>query len=162
MLYFYSKLPDSLKDKYARKITTAFNALVQESVLIEPFVKEMVKDIDKSDVLYPNIINSPFIGYIPPEKLSKGVKALTVLYKNKWNLVLPTHLFGDNCSKWIVEIAKTQDVHLVVTSYLRLDFNVLNDINVCIDDTLYTKDSDSRDFMATYICVSANLLCGDD
>ena len=69
MLYFYSKLPDNLKDKYARKITTAFNALVQESVLIEPFVKEMVRDIDKSDVLYPNIINSPFIGYIPPEKL---------------------------------------------------------------------------------------------
>ena len=38
--------------------------------------KKMIKDVDDSDVLSGECINSPVLGQIPPERLSGGVKTL--------------------------------------------------------------------------------------
>ena len=38
--------------------------------------KKMIKDIDDSEVLSGECINSPVLGQIPPERLSGGVKTL--------------------------------------------------------------------------------------
>ena len=41
--------------------------------------KKIVKDIDNSDVLSGECINSPVLGQIPPERLSGGVKTLLLM-----------------------------------------------------------------------------------
>ena len=41
--------------------------------------KKMIKDIDDSEVLSGECINSPVLGQIPPERLSGGVKTLFLL-----------------------------------------------------------------------------------
>ncbi len=50
----------------------------EDSWIVDPFVKEMIWDVDKSTVLDSGVIDSPVLGKIPPTGLSGG----------------------DNCAKW--------------------------------------------------------------
>ncbi len=71
--------------------------------------KNMIKDVDNSDVLSGECINSPVLGQIPPERLSGGVKTL-LLMLNESDKIFNASTCGDNCAKWILEIAKQKDL----------------------------------------------------
>lgn len=71
--------------------------------------KKMIKDVDDSDVVSGECINSPVLGQIPPERLSGGVKTL-LLILNEPDRVFNASTCGNNCAKWILEIGKVQDV----------------------------------------------------
>lgn len=71
--------------------------------------KEMIKDIDDSDVLSGECINSSVLGQIPPERLSGGVKTL-LLMLNEPDKIFNASTCGDNCAKWILEIGKLKDL----------------------------------------------------
>ena len=71
--------------------------------------KKIVKDIDNSDVLSGECINSPVLGQIPPERLSGGVKNL-LLMLNEPDKIFNATTCGDNCAKWILEIRKQKDL----------------------------------------------------
>lgn len=75
----------------------------------DAFVQEMVMSVDGSKVLSANAIESPVLGVIAPERLSGGVKALILMYKEP-NLIINASACGDNCAKWILEIGKKQDI----------------------------------------------------
>ena len=80
----------------------------EDAWITDPFVKEMIKDVDKSEVLYSGVIDSPFLGKIPPEKLSGGVKTL-ILVKYEKDVVFNASTCGDNCAKWLLKIAEKED-----------------------------------------------------
>ena len=44
----------------------------EDSWIVDPFVKEMIQDVDKSTVLDSGVIDSPVLGKIPPTGLSGG------------------------------------------------------------------------------------------
>ena len=69
----------------------------------------MVMSVDGSKVLSANAIESPVLGVIAPERLSGGVKALILMYKEP-NLIINASACGDNWAKWILEIGKKQDI----------------------------------------------------
>ena len=69
----------------------------------------MIKDVDNSDVLSGECINSPVLGQIPPERLSGGVKTL-LLMLNEPDKIFNASTCGDNCAKWILEIGKLKDL----------------------------------------------------
>ena len=71
--------------------------------------KKMIKDVDDSDVLSGECINSPVLGQIPPERLSGGVKTL-LLVLNEPDKIFNASTCGDNCAKWILEIGKQKDL----------------------------------------------------
>lgn len=71
--------------------------------------KRMIKDVDDSEVLSSECINSPVLGQIPPERLSGGVKTL-LLILNEPDKIFNASTCGDNCAKWILEIGKLKDV----------------------------------------------------
>ena len=71
--------------------------------------KKMIKDVDDSDVLSGECINSPVLGQIPPERLSEGVTTL-LLILNEPDRVFNASTCGDNCAKWLLEIGKQKDV----------------------------------------------------
>ena len=71
--------------------------------------KEIVRDVDHSDVLSGECIQSPVLGQIPPERLSGGVKTL-LLMLNEPDKIFNASTCGDNCAKWILEIGKRQDI----------------------------------------------------
>ena len=69
----------------------------------------MIKDIDKSDVVGPSLIESPVLGAISPLQLSGGVKTL-LLIANDRKHIFNASTCGDNCAKWLLEIAKDRKV----------------------------------------------------
>ena len=69
----------------------------------------MIKDVDNSDVLSGECINSPVLGQILPERLSGGVKTL-LLMLNEPDKIFNASTCGDNCAKWILEIGKLKDL----------------------------------------------------
>ena len=81
--------------------------------------KKMIKDIDDSEVLSGECINSPVLGQIPPERLSGGVKTL-LLILNEPDRIFNASTCGDNCAKWILDMAK--DRKLVINLYHVMDF----------------------------------------
>ncbi len=103
---YYGDLED---EKYIFDPDTFFNNTYEDEWMSDPLTVEMVRDVDKSEVVGPHLIESPFLGPIPAEKLSGGVKTL-ILANND-----PEHIFnasacGDNCAKWFIEIGKRKDI----------------------------------------------------
>ena len=81
----------------------------EDSWIVDPFVKEMIQDVDKSTVLDSGVIDSPVLGKIPPTGLSGGVKTL-ILFKFNKDKIFNASTCGDNCAKWLLEIGKQKDV----------------------------------------------------
>lgn len=110
---------DLVDENYIFNPDSFFNNTYEDAWMADPFTVEMVKDIDGSVVVGPRLIDSPFLGPIPTERLSGGVKALILmLFDNR-------HIFnasacGNNCAPWILKIGHKKDL-LIRLGYL-MDF----------------------------------------
>lgn len=91
--------------------------------------KEMIKDIDKSEVASSECIVSPVLGQIPPERLSGGVKTL-LLILNEPDKIFNASTCGDNCAKWILEIGKRIDVTINLRHMMSFGKDTQFDIEV--------------------------------
>jgi len=75
---------------------------------VDPFVKEMILDIDNSVVIDSGVIDSPILGKIPPTGLSGGVKTL-ILVKFHRDKVFNASTCGDNCARWLLKIGEEEE-----------------------------------------------------
>lgn len=80
----------------------------EDNWIVDPFVKEMIRDVDQSMVLDSGVIDSPVLGKIPPVGLSGGIKTL-ILVKFEKDKIFNASTCGDNCAKWLLRIAETED-----------------------------------------------------
>ena len=80
----------------------------EDAWITDPLVVEMIRDVDKSEVLSNGIIDSPVLGKIPPTGLSGGVKTLILVLHEK-DKVFNASTCGDNCAKWLLKIAENED-----------------------------------------------------
>ena len=67
------------------------------------------KKVDDSEILDAQAIRSPVLGVIPPTALSGGAKTL-ILIKNCPDKVFNASTCGDNCAKFILELAQGNDI----------------------------------------------------
>lgn len=86
-----------------------FKNTYSDDWISEPFAKQIIEDIDKSHVISGNLIESPYLGKIPPTSLSGGVKTL-LLIKNEPKKVFNASTCGDNCAKWLLHLAEKEDI----------------------------------------------------
>lgn len=91
--------------------------------------KKMIKDIDDSDVLSGECINSPVLGMIPPERLSGGVKTL-LLMLNEPDKIFNASTCGDNCAKWILEIGKQKNLTINLRHLMSFGKDTEFEINI--------------------------------
>lgn len=87
--------------------------------LTDPLSVQMIRDVDQSDVVGPNLIQSPFLGPIPPERLSGGVKTL-IMIEHDGDHLYNASACGDNCARWLLEIGERKD-RLIRLGYV-MDF----------------------------------------
>ena len=80
----------------------------EDEWILDPLVKEMILDVDKSRVIDSGIIESPVLGKIPPLSLSGGVKTL-ILVLFEPGKIFNASTCGDNCAKWLLKIAENED-----------------------------------------------------
>ena len=86
-----------------------FKNTYQPRWITKPLSVEMIRDVDRSEVVSNSLIQSPYLGAISPLQLSGGVKTLMLIDNDR------THVFnastcGDNCAKWILRIAEGRKV----------------------------------------------------
>ncbi len=85
-----------------------FKNRYKDEWITDDFARKVIMDIDHSEVIDANSINSPILGNISPLQLSGGVKAL-ILMKNFPGKVFNASNCGDNCAKWILSLGEEQD-----------------------------------------------------
>lgn len=88
---------------------TFFNNTYEDEWITDKLSIKMIKDVDKSEVIGPHLIESPVLGPISQKELSGGVKTL-MLINNDLNHIFNASACGDNCAKWLLEIGKVKDV----------------------------------------------------
>lgn len=68
-----------------------------------------IQAVDRSEVIGPHLIDSPFLGPISQRELSGGVKTL-ILINNDDGHIFNASACGDNCAEWLLKIGKIKDV----------------------------------------------------
>lgn len=104
-------------EKFVRNVDVYFNNRYEDEWFNDAYVKQMVRDVDRTDVIGPNLCVSDVLGPIPPTKLSGGVKNLILALKT--DLVLYGSACGDNCAKWLVDIGSKKDVVIYLAHPMR-------------------------------------------
>lgn len=99
---FYGDMPDAVYNP-----VIYFKNTYTDDWIMDDLSREMIRDVDRSVVIGPRVIDSPVLGGISPVELSGGVKTLIAMYK------VPEKIFnasacGDNCARWIPEIGRRQ------------------------------------------------------
>lgn len=108
--------------RYARsdlQHSDIFQNSYRSSWITDPYAVSIIKDVDRSDVVSENVIESPVLGSISPLQLSGGVKTLLLMRFDR-KQIFNASTCGDNCAKWILDMAK--DRKLVVNLYHVMDF----------------------------------------
>ena len=131
---YYGKMPEAIYNP-----ALFFKNSYSDDWITDELSKEMIRDVDKSEVIGPRIIDSPVLGGITPRELSGGVKTLICIYKRP-DRVFNASACGDNCAKWLLEIGKRQDVtinlrHLMDFGEKEFTIKVLN-----TDQTVHNMD----------------------
>ena len=107
-----------------------FKNTYDDTWIMDELSKEMIKDVDRSTVIGPRIIDSPVLGGITPRELSGGVKTLILVHK------VPDKIFnasacGDNCAKWLLRMGEERDItinlrHLMDFGTGKFTIHILN------------------------------------
>ena len=97
----------------------------EDDWITDSFVKEMIKDVDQSIVLDSGVIDSSILGKIPPTELSGGVKTL-ILVKFEKDKIFNASTCGDNCAKWLLKIAETEDRTVNLRHLMRFEAEPFN------------------------------------
>lgn len=123
---FFGEMPSAI---YNTEVF--FKNTYEDQWLLDDFAKRVIKGVDASDVIDSQLIKSPVLGMIPPTDLSGGTKTL-LLIKNCPEKVFNASTCGDNCAKYILELAKEKDVtinlrHIMNFGKVKFTAEILND-----------------------------------
>lgn len=97
-----------------------FDNVYEDEWIEDPFVKEMIQDVDSSTVISAHIIESPILGPITPKELSGGVKVLILMLKDD-SFVYNLTNCGNNCAKWVLKIAEHKDLTVYLQHMIRFE-----------------------------------------
>lgn len=89
---------------------TYFDNRYEDEWIVADLAREMIEDIDHSIVISSYLIQSPVLGPISTRELSGGVKTLILMAFDQSDKVFNASACGNNCAKWILEIAKRKDL----------------------------------------------------
>ena len=101
---YYGDMPEAIYNP-----ALYFKNTMQDDWITDPLSREMISDVDRSDVVSAHIIESPVLGAITPRELSGGVKTL-ILISQISDKVFNASACGDNCAKWLLKIGEMKDV----------------------------------------------------
>lgn len=100
---FFGNMPEAVYNT-----AVFFKNDYEDEWITDSLVKEMIRDVDHSEVIDNGVIDSPVLGKIPPLGLSGGVKTL-ILVLFEPGKAFNASTCGDNCAKWLLRIAASED-----------------------------------------------------
>ena len=87
-----------------------FDNQYEDEWITDKLSMEMIKDVDKSEVIGPHLIESPVLGPISVKEISGGVKTLILMAFDQSGKIFNASACGDNCAKWILKIGEEKDL----------------------------------------------------
>lgn len=118
---------DKEGSKYIYNPDSYFNHWYDPNWLVKDLSKEIIKAVDKSEVIGPNLIQSPVFGAMSPDRLSGGTKTLILIDNDNEHIFNATHC-GNNCAPYLLKIAENKDV--TVTLEYIMDFGTDFEIKI--------------------------------
>lgn len=118
---------------------TYFDNVYEDEWITDPLSIEMIRDIDKSDVIGVHLIESPVLGPISPKDLSGGVKTLMLMAFADQEKVFNASACGDNCAKWILKIGQEKDLTILINNRLHYEFEIKRNITIIKGDSATGK-----------------------
>lgn len=137
-------------EDYVFNTNMYFDNTYEDNWITSDLSRQIIKDIDKSEVKSSNCIESPYLGQIPPERLSGGTKTLLLILNDKTGNLFNASTCGDNCAKWLLQMAKDRDITIVLLHNMNFGDNFELRIN---------NTGDIVHSMAELIPISHNYLC---
>lgn len=110
-----------------------FDNQYEDEWITDPLSKEMIKDIDQSEVIGPHLIESPFLGPISTKEISGGVKTLILMAFDESGKIFNASACGDNCAKWIVRIGNRKDLTIILHHVM--DFSSVGKFDAVISNS---------------------------
>lgn len=126
---YFGDMPKAIYDT-----SSYFDNTYLDSWITDDFAKSIIKDIDKSEVVGPKLIDSKALGSIPVTSLSGGTKTLILMYHEPYK-IFNASTCGDNCAKWILKMTKEKDItinlhHVMDFGKGKFDIRILNNDKV--------------------------------
>lgn len=112
---------------------TYFDNQYEDEWITDPLSVEMIRDIDKSEVVSANLIQSPVLGPISVRDISGGVKTLILMAFDNSGWIFNASSCGDNCAKWIAAIGRRKD--LTINLHHVMDFDGVADFEALMVNT---------------------------
>ena len=101
---YFGQMPDAIYNT-----AVYFKNTYRDSWITDPLGVQMIKDVDRSEVVSESLIQSPVLGPITPLSLSGGVKTLLLVQHDRKH-VFNASTCGDNCAKWLLKMAENRKV----------------------------------------------------
>ena len=114
---FFGMMPEAIYDT-----ATYFNNTYLDSWITDERSKNIIRAIDKAEVLSPQAVDSKALGVIPVTGLSGGTKTL-LLIDHMPGKVFNASPCGDNCAEWLLRIAKDHEEDITVNLHHIMDFD---------------------------------------
>ena len=123
---------------------TYFDNQYEDEWITDQLSIEMIKDVDRSDVVSAHLIQSPVLGPISVKELSGGVKTLILMAFDRSEKVFNASVCGDNCAKWILAIGRSKDLtinlrHIMDFGADEFEIEILNTGDIVHDMTEFVK-----------------------
>ena len=108
-----------------------FDNRYEDEWIIDKRSIEIIRDVDKSDVVSAHLIESPVLGPISPKDLSGGVKTILLMLFDETGRIFNASACGDNCAKWILKIAESKNLtinlrHIIEFGDGEFEMKILN------------------------------------
>ena len=127
-------------DNYIENPDAYFDNAYEDEWLLDARAKEMVLDVDRSELVGPNLVVSPVLGSIPVNRLSGGVKTL-ILIDHDHDHVFNASACGDNCAEWLLKIGSEKDVLVRLGHIMHFGSGELN-IRIANTDEIITSQNE--------------------
>lgn len=118
---YFGEMPEKQFPNYVYNTSVYFNNTYLDSWLEDDYSKRIIKSIDKATVLSPNAVDSKVLGVIPVTQISGGLKTL-LLFQHDHSKIFNVSTCGDNCAKWVLDIAKRYKGDLTINLRHLMDF----------------------------------------
>ena len=87
-----------------------FDNTYEDEWITDELSREMIRDVDRSEVIGAHLIESPVLGPISPKELSGGVKTLILMALDDKEQIFNASACGDNSAKWILKISRMKNL----------------------------------------------------
>ena len=136
------------KKEYYLSGDKVFDYKFDKSKLMEDFSKEVIRTIDKSEVVSEHLIISPVLGAIPPSYLSGGSKTLIMLMYDDFKFYIEA--MGDNCFPLLKRICDEKEIYMCSTCYRPLFEYGFEKVHILNEDKIVTNSKDYLDIEIRY------------